>query len=111
MVLVVLVCLLYIVLVLVHTFLQVSLILQITGLITQLLHIRQDDHFKVKVVLASSLPLIDLFRDEGRVPVPRIGAIVARMWLLLSIGAGGGVGSLMGGLVALRFGWLLSCPY
>ena len=107
----VLVCLLYIVLVLVHTFLQVSLILQITGLITQLLHIRQDDHFKVKVVLASSLPLIDLLRDKGRIPVPRIGAIVARMWLLLSIGTGGGAGSLMCGLVALRFSWLLSCSY
>ena len=71
MILVVLVGLLDVVLVLLHAFLEVTLILQVTGLLSQLLNIRED-YLHIQVISIASLSLVYLFRDKGSVSLPRV---------------------------------------
>ena len=59
LILVVLVCLLDIFLVLVHALFELALVLQIFGLLGELLDVGQDD-LHVEVVLVAALPLVQL---------------------------------------------------
>ena len=67
-------------LLLLHTTLLqiVTLELQVAGLLSQLLYVRKHD-LHVDVLILAALPLVELLRDEGCIPLPGVRAIVPRV--------------------------------
>ena len=77
LVLVVLIRLLDVLLILLHVFLELSFVMQILGLLGELLHV---GHHNIYVqVFIAPLALVKLFGNKCRVPLPSIGTVVPRV--------------------------------